>query len=80
MEIYRTSTAASVRGDSARNRSTVDGIIAIARSISSDVVALPRLNRKLDRASSAVKPMASNTCDGSTAPDEQAAPVEHEMP
>jgi hypothetical protein len=80
MEIYRACTAANVRGDSARNRSTVAGIIAIARSTSSDVVARPRLNRKLDRASSADKPMASNTCDGSTAPDEHAAPVEHETP
>ena len=36
----------------------------------------PSENRTLDRASSAVSPIASSTCDGSTAPLEQAEPLD----
>ncbi len=44
------------------------------------VVCLPKLNRNVPRASSALIPIAVSTCDGSTAPDEHAAPVEQANP
>src|SRR5437016_2553646 len=44
--------------------------------MSAGVVWRPRLKRRLARASSGGKPMAVRTCDGSTAPEEQAAPVQ----
>ena len=40
----------------------------------------PRLKRTLARASAGDRPMAASTCDGSTAPEEQAAPAEHARP
>ena len=40
----------------------------------------PSENRTLDRARSAVSPIASRTCDGSTAPLEQAEPLETAKP
>ena len=49
-------------------------------SISSAVVGRPRLKRRLLRASSGERPIAISTCDGSTAPDEHAAPVEQAIP
>ncbi len=48
--------------------------------MSAAVVWRPRLKRRLARASSAGRPMAVSTCEGSTAPDEQAAPVEQARP
>src|SRR5580658_3521241 len=72
--------AFELSGDSAWRRSNACGITAIAWSISSAVVVRPRLRRRLLRASSGERPMARSTCDGPTAPDEQAAPVEQAMP
>src|SRR5438552_1802692 len=51
-----------------------------ANSMSAEVVWRPRLKRRLARASSGGKPMAVSTCDGSTVPEEQAAPVEQARP
>src|SRR5882762_2205865 len=48
--------------------------------MSAAVVWRPRLKRRLARASSGGKPMAVRTWDGSTAPEEQAAPVETARP
>jgi len=66
--------------DNSRSFATVAGITSSANAISSIVVCLPKLNRNVPRASSALIPIAVNTCDGSTAPDEHAAPVEHASP
>ncbi len=48
--------------------------------MSARVVWRPRLKRKLARASSAGRPMAVSTWEGSTAPEEHAAPVEQAKP
>src|SRR5437867_742910 len=51
-----------------------------AKSTSSAVFCFPKLKRRLARARSAGIPMAVSTCEGSIAPEEQAAPVETAIP
>src|ERR1017187_2241578 len=63
-----------------RNRVTPSGINCSAKSILSTVFCLPRLKRRLALARSGDNPIAVKTCDGSIAPDEQAAPVETDRP
>src|SRR5713226_6827734 len=67
-------------GESSRSWATAAGTTFKAKSMSAGVVCRPRLKRRLARASSGARPMAVRTCDGSTAPEEQAAPVEHARP
>jgi hypothetical protein len=67
-------------GESSRSCSTAAGTTRNAKSMSACVVWRPRLKRRLARASSADMPMAVRTCEGSTAPEEQAAPVEQAKP
>src|ERR1700682_4664838 len=67
-------------GESSRSWATAAGTTFMAKSMSAEVVWRPRLKRRLARASSGGKPMAVSTCDGSTAPEEQAAPVEQARP
>src|SRR4029079_14829706 len=56
------------------SRRTARGTISIAASTSAAVVVWPRLNRSDPRARAGSRPIASNTCDGSIAPDVQAEP------
>src|SRR5229473_3791362 len=67
-------------GESSRSWATAAGTTFRAKSMSAGVVWRPRLKRRLARASSGGRPMAVRTCDGSTAPEEQAAPVEQARP
>src|SRR5208282_4679812 len=74
----QTCEAASLRyvGEMARSWATAAGITSRAKLISDSVVSRPRLKRRLDLASSCERPTEVRTCDGSTAPEEQAAPTE----
>src|SRR3954463_5064678 len=77
---YVVTARLSYVGERSRNRETVEGIRLSAKAISASVVCFPRLNRMLPRAWSGRSPIAINTCDGSIAPDEHAAPVETASP
>src|SRR5258708_3557125 len=55
-------------------------MISRAEEISDSVAWRPRLKRMLARASEAGRPIAVRTCEGSTAPEEHAAPVEQASP
>src|SRR5687768_14753520 len=67
-------------GDNFRRCATLSTTASTNASTCSSVLHRPNENRILDRASSLVNPIASSTCDGSTAPEEQAAPVDTENP
>src|SRR5947208_1049494 len=67
-------------GDNSRNRLIVPGITDNAKSTSVSVFCFPKLKRILARARSGGRPIAVSTCDGSIAPEEQAAPVETASP
>src|SRR5216684_3947103 len=67
-------------GESSRSWATAAGTTLKAKSMSAEVVWRPRLKRRLARASSGGRPIAVRTWDGSTAPEEQAAPVEQARP
>src|SRR5216684_6805160 len=71
---------ASARGSAAATRRQTRGIISPARAISSAVVLHPRLSLSELRASSVLRPIASSTCDGSTAPAAHADPIETSTP
>src|ERR1700685_4717547 len=79
-KLHYADTALTGRGERARSRSTEARSTRLALSMSSPVVGRPTLNRSVDRASSAESPIAVSTCEGSTDPDEHAAPVEHATP
>src|SRR5579863_4428697 len=72
--------AISFFGETSRWRATAAAINSIALSISSRVFIRPTLKRKLARASAGVSPIAVSTCEGSTAPEEHAAPAEQANP
>src|SRR5208337_842447 len=67
-------------GLKSRKRVTTCGINCSAKSMSSAEFCLPTLKRRLARARSGDNPIAVKTCEGSMAPDEQAAPVETDSP
>src|SRR5208337_2644494 len=70
----------SDRGSAAATRRHTAGMIAATASISSAVLFLPRLILSELRASATLRPIARNTCDGSTAPAAHAEPIETSTP
>ena len=67
-------------GDSLRRCATESASAPTNASTCSRVFERPKDTRMLDRACAGVSPIASNTCDGSGAPLEHAAPLETAKP
>src|SRR6266851_1045317 len=68
--------APSATGSAAATRRHTSGMMVATASISFAVVFQPRLIRSELRASARLRPIASSTCDGSTAPAAHAEPIE----
>src|SRR3990170_6521782 len=67
-------------GERERSRDTIPGRTSSTYSISSRVLSLPTVRRRLPRASSSGTPIAVSTWEGSREPEVQAEPLDADTP